>query len=77
LRLEARIYVVIPLDDLRFFVAQGIFGSLKSLTKVVNTRSILFCLFASFLAGIKLFLLVADAFLGKTQCLWKKERMRE
>jgi hypothetical protein len=55
LRLEVRNYVVFPLDELGFFVAQGIFGGLKSLTKIFDTRNIFFSLFASFLAGLKFF----------------------
>jgi hypothetical protein len=57
------------LDELGFFVVKGIFGGLKSLTKIFDTCNIFFSLFAGFLAGLKLLFQVIGALLGKTQPL--------
>jgi hypothetical protein len=55
LRLEARNYIGFPLGDLCFPVAQGIFSGVKSFSKVFDTSSFFFSLFASLLAGLKFF----------------------
>jgi hypothetical protein len=69
LRLEARNYVVFPLDELGFSIAQGIFGGSKSLSNIFDTTTVFFSLFVSFLAGLKFFLQVVGALLGKVQRL--------
>ena len=56
LRLEARNYVIIALDELGLSVAQGIFSGLKSSAKIFDTGSILFSFFTSYLASLELLL---------------------
>jgi hypothetical protein len=51
LRLEACNCVSFSLGEIRFSLAQGIFGSVKSLSKIFDTNNIFLSLFASFLAG--------------------------
>jgi hypothetical protein len=46
-----RNYIGFPLGDLYFPVAQGIFSGVKSFSKVFDTSSFFFSLFASLLAG--------------------------
>jgi hypothetical protein len=69
LRLEVRNYVILALDELSFFVAQGIFSGLKSLAKTFDINSFFLSLFASLLAGLELSLQVIGPLLSKTQRL--------
>jgi hypothetical protein len=71
LRLEARDYIILALDELVLFLTQGILSSLKSSTKIFDTGRILFCLFASLLAGLELSLQIVGMLLCTTQCLWE------
>jgi hypothetical protein len=74
LRLEARDYIITALDELDLSVAQGIFSGLNSSAKIFETSSVFLGLFASFFASFELLLQIV--FFGKTQCLWKKGRMK-
>jgi hypothetical protein len=59
------------LGEIRFSLAQGIFGGVKSFSKIFDTSIIFLSLFASFLAGLKLLLQVVGALLSKMQRLLK------
>jgi hypothetical protein len=71
LRLKARDYIIIALDELGLSVAQGIFGSLKSSAKIFDTGCILFCLFASLIAGFKPSLQIIGMLFGTVKRIWK------
>jgi hypothetical protein len=42
LRLEARNYVILALDELGLFLAQGIFSGLKSSTKIFDISNVFY-----------------------------------